>query len=145
MMQEPLPKELRELERRLEGRWGGEPSGALRGRVMRAVERGLADKGGRPARRGLTWSYAAAAAAAVILGMNLSMEAVSVTRFVEGRGMSVEEVELAAESIRRVVPELGAAEARRAAVMMTSGGRLVAAPAPRGSGGGLAVFSFKEP
>jgi len=145
MMQEPLPKELRELERRLEGRWGGEPSGALRGRVMRAVERGLADEGGRPARRGLTWSYAAAAAAAVILGMNLSMEAVSVTRFVEGRRMSVEEVVLAAKSIRRVVPELGAAEARRAAVMMTSGGRLVAAPAPRGSGGGLAVFSLKEP
>ena len=130
-MNEPeLPHELERLERALARRPCPEPSTDLRGRVLRTVtaeldqaELGRAES---PRTRAGGWlSFAVAAAATVLIWMNLSMSAANATRY----GMRVpaepHALDETARQIRELLPGMSQQEARRYAVILQGGADLI--------------------
>jgi len=123
-----LPEELAALERQLAARPLPQPSEALRGRVMTAVRREL---GAPPAaaRRPLTaWKCALAAAAAVILLLNLSVMSTNSAVFALRAPGDGADTLATAETLRSLIPELSQDEAIGQAVILRAGAGLVLAP-----------------
>jgi hypothetical protein len=104
-----------DLEARLRGRAGEEPPPDLRDRVLRAVVAHL-NAPSSPPRQGFAW-YLSAVAALVLLGMNLSLIAASVTRFGNQPTISAGRIDGDIQSLRALVPELSAEDADRLAVL----------------------------
>jgi len=130
-MSEPdLPADLAWLDNALQSRPVEVPAG-LRPRVLAAVAEEL---NRRPP--GAFWRFAAAAAAAALLGINFS---VSVTNNTDCRlrdGIT-DEAETAARRIHELLPDLPHREARRQALLLAAGARLAPSPAYRPSVDGL--------
>ena len=117
-----LPGDLQRLERRLARRPREGPPAALHGRVMAGVEAALRRQpsGG--------WQMLAAAAAAVVLWLNLSLSATNATDGpLRARGTR-EPVERIARQIEQLLPDLPREEARRYAVLYQSGSELIPCP-----------------
>ena len=120
-----LPEELAELERRLSGLHGGEPSPALRARVMANARTELLRT-----RQQKTWNLVAAVAVAVLVWMNLSLSAATATSL---RSDPAVERALRATfeaQIREVLPEASDREVTRQAVLLSCGSRLAHCPYP---------------
>ncbi|MGA2499072.1 MAG: hypothetical protein ABSH20_15125 [Tepidisphaeraceae bacterium] len=157
MTNEPLPPELAELEVRLAQRTT-EAGPALRKRVLDAVAGELASREGHaPARaRGLAhatqsenmgrerapvpirptlspWSFFAAAAAVLIVALNISGMVAEMTDYIDGHARGPQQTLALAQSIRQAVPELSPAQAQSMAVTLSSGQRLLALPVVHGS------------
>ena len=124
MNKEQMPLELRALEARLRGRTGVPPVSqtgkmpALRGRVLRAVEGELANPSAPQLKASWHISYAAAAAAVVLIGLNLAVISASITNFMPAPAPRVDRRQALAEQ----VIELGIAspeDARRMAAVVT--------------------------
>jgi len=84
-----LPGELRELESRLRHRRSVEPPRDLRARILQEIESGLS--GPQSAGRQTETSYWAAAAAAILIVMNLSMICGAESAYTMGSGISSEQ------------------------------------------------------
>ncbi|MBE3096432.1 MAG: hypothetical protein IMZ44_04805 [Planctomycetes bacterium] len=132
-----LPHEWRDLERRLAARGRPEPSAGLRPRVLAAVRRELAAHGGAGRlgagpwwRRHEVWQYAGAAAAGVLLVLNLAMSASLGDDFSRPRAPNGADVAQAAAKIRELVPSITPDEALREAIALRAGSHLVMAPRP---------------
>jgi hypothetical protein len=121
-----LPDDLAELERRLAGRPRPEPDAALRRRVVGSVR----DELERDRRRFAgAWRYAAALAAAVLLGANLSLGvAVSADWRRDEAG---DDIGTTVARLRQLDPELTEDEARRQALLLQTRAHLVPAPVVR--------------
>jgi len=133
-----LPPDMKELERRLAGRARPAPSPDHKSRVLAAVRRELAAQGGAVRlgagpgwRRHQAWQYAAAAAAGVLLVLNLAMSASLGDEFSRPRAPNGADVAQAAAKIRELVPSITPDEAMREAIALRAGSHLVMAPRPR--------------
>ena len=128
MSKDEMPLELRELEDRWRRRTGVPPvsqtgkmpvlHSELRGRVLRAVEDELANPGAPQPKTAWRISHVAAAAAIVLIVLNLAVISASVTDFVPAPAPHFDR----RQAIEAQVLELGIAspeEARRIAVVMT--------------------------
>ena len=123
-----LPEELAAIERQLAARPLPQPSEALRGRVMAAVRSELRTAP-VPARRPLTaWKCALAAAAAVILLLNLSVMSTNSAVFALRAPGDGPDTLATAAAVRRLVPQLSQDEAIGQAVILRAGAGLVLAP-----------------
>jgi hypothetical protein len=132
MANEGMPPELESLERELMDRKVPGPSEDLRQRVVSAAR---AARGKRASSRRLrhvaNWRFAAAAAAAVVLWLNLSMSAVNnTTLFARDRG-DVRELKDSVRRLCSLLPELSEDEAvRRALLMKARAGWVPVPPVP---------------
>jgi hypothetical protein len=130
MNESELPDELERLERELAERPRPEPSADLRDRVMRTVE---AELGGAELRRvqpprtraGGWLSFAAAAAATVLIWANLSLSAANATRYDLRLPAEPRALDETARQIRDLVPGMSEQEARRYALILHGGANLV--------------------
>ena len=142
----PLPPDLEKIAARLSARPPLEPRGDHRDRVMAAVRRELA-AGRKPSRQQKeTWHLAAVAAAAVLfVWLNVAMRAADPPGWrLRGPGNGVAVAQTAAW-IQELVPSLPEREARRQAVVLHAGARLVPAPQPAGrAAGALLLHELKE-
>jgi hypothetical protein len=116
MEDDPLPIELEEIEARLAALPRSGPGAALRLRVLGDFDRQLG--------HGAWLWYAAAAAAMVVLWLNLSWSASRATSFEITRRHDA--IDRQARQIREVMPELSEPEAYRHAIVLNSGRRLSA-------------------
>jgi hypothetical protein len=105
-----LPPELAKLERRLVNRRRTEPAADLGPRVLAAARAAL-----RP--RPAPWRAWAAAAAVVLLGINLSMSLAAGTDWELLPAADPDAFEATAEHLRRLAPDLPEAELRRQALL----------------------------
>lgn len=118
------PPEFVELERQLAQREQPEAPTALRRRVLAAMHCELTTP--RP-----WWEFAAAAAVVALVLSNLSISAAQATDYrLRGHGQT-QSVDVIAEQIRQLLPELSQRQALRHAIMWHGGSRLVAAPWPQ--------------
>ena len=117
-----LPEDLERLEHRLVQRACEEPSGALRGRVMASVRTAL-----RRQRSG-GWRLLAAAAAGVLLWLNLALSATNATDGTLRPHDTRESVERTTRQIERLLPDLPYEEVRRHAIRYRAGSELVLCP-----------------
>lgn len=142
----PLPPDLAKIAARLSARPRVEPRGDHRDRVMAAVRRELAT-GRKPSRQQKeTWHFAAVAAAAVLfVWLNVAMRAANPPGWrLRGPGNGVAVAQTAAW-IQELVPSLPEREARRQAVVLHAGARLVPATQPAGrAAGALLLHELKE-
>lgn len=125
-----LPSELERLERELARRPRPEPSAGLRDRVMRAVEAELGRaepcRAEPPRMRAHGWlGFAVAAAATVLIWMNLSMSAASATRYEMSVPAEPHTMDETARQLRDLLPEISEQEARRYAVILRGGAELI--------------------
>jgi hypothetical protein len=120
-----LPDDLAELERRLAARPRGEPDAAFRQRLLASVSDEL-QRDRRRAANG-AWRFAAALAAAVLLGAYLSMSA---ALNMDGRrGDDGGEITAAAKRLQQLDPDMSEQEARRQALMLHTRSHRASAPA----------------
>ena len=124
-----LPHELQDLERRLAARGRPEPSAGLRPRVLAAVRRELA---AQPAhtRWGWAgfWQYAGAAAAGLLLVLNLLMSMGNRSDFPASRAANGADIQQAAAKIRELVPFISPEEALCEALILRAGSHLEMVP-----------------
>jgi len=128
MSSQDLPPDLAALERELMARDRPSPPSALRQRVLDGVRRDHRRPPRLPA-----WQFAAAVAAALLLGINLS---VSVANNLSGHladGLDKERLDAEAERLRGLVPELSDQEVYRQALLAQGAAQLLAAPVPSSS------------
>ncbi len=118
-----LPDDLAGLERRLARRVRPEAGAALRERVLGSVR----DELRRPVRRGGAWRYAAALAAVVLLGANLSLSAALRADW-RRCGNGDDQLTATAARLRQLDPELSEREARREALLLQARARLAPVP-----------------
>ena len=143
-MTEDTPPEFTELERWLAQREQPEASTELRRRVIEAMRCELASP--RPCVRQPRpwWEFAAAAAAvAVVLG-NLSISAVQATDYGLRLDGQTQPVDVAAEQIRELLPELTQRQALRYAIVWQGGSQLTPAPWPRPRAAALGRLDTRE-
>ena len=114
-----LPEDLERLEHQLAQRTREEPSAALRGRVLAGVQAAL-----RRQRSG-GWRMLAAAAAGVLIWLNLALSATNATGGTLRSHGTRESVDRTARQIERLLPDLPREEARRHAIRYRSGSELV--------------------
>jgi hypothetical protein len=124
MRDDTLPPGLAALERELSGASGADPPADLRRRVLTAVGEELAARPRRP------WRVAFAAAAAVLLWVNLSMSVTSNVGWPRDAAIEGDRLEETARQIRDLVPGLPEGEVYRQALLARAGPRLAPAPAP---------------
>jgi len=87
-----------------------------------------------PARPMLTpWSFFAAAAAILIVALNISGMVAGMTDYIDGQARSPQQTLALARSIRQAVPDLSPDQAQSLAVTMSSGQHLLALPVLHGS------------
>ena len=118
-----LPPELQQLERDLCCRSLPDASGDMRYNVIKEV-RGLMQNEARRSR----WQFGIGVAAAALLWLNLSISATQATNFGLQWRENDPSIEVAAEVIQRLVPELSAQEARREAFLMRVTFRMIPYP-----------------
>ena len=130
-----LPDDLQQLESVLSRRVITDPFEGHRDRVLRAM-REAATEAPTPITPSwwTGWRFAAAAAVAAVLWINLSMSLCAMPTLprMDSNG---EQVHALAEQIGQLLPELSESECRRQAALMHAGSRLV--PMPRPVGGAL--------
>jgi hypothetical protein len=123
-----LPPELKSLEQRLTGRLRPQPSAGLRPRVLAAVRHELAAQPARPRRgRAGFWQYAAAAAG-LLLVLNLLMSMGNRSDFPALRVSNGVDVQQAAARICELVPFITAEDAMREAFVLRAGSHLEMVP-----------------
>jgi len=138
MADNDLPPGLRDLEARLASRPGPD-AGEAKARVLGAVRQELMATAHRKPLS--LWRFAAAAAAVVLVWVNLSISAVNCTDVrLRPNGNHWDEQAAVAE-IRELLPDCPVEEARRQALLLRARAQLVSAPelrhAPPGAGEGL--------
>jgi hypothetical protein len=114
-----LPPDLAELERRLAARPRVEPPAGLGPRVRDAARVALRP---RPADGG--WRSWAALAAAVLIGLNLSMSVAGSTDWRLTAAVEPEQVNATADRLRAAAPDLSERELRRQALLYRVGAGL---------------------
>lgn len=127
MAEHDLPDDLVGLARDLASRPRPAPSGNLRQRVLAAMRSELARPAAAPRRRLGTWEFAAAVAAAVLFGMNLSMVVASGAQLDLG-GPPSNGTEAAVASLQHLLPDLPEREARRQVALLKAASCVVPAP-----------------
>lgn len=118
-----LPSELQQLERDLFQRSLPDASEGLRQRVLDDMRIRL-----RNERRRSRWQFGIGVAAAALLWLNLSLSVTQATNFGLQWRENDPSIEVAAEEIQRLVPELSAQEARREAFLMRVTFRMIPYP-----------------
>jgi hypothetical protein len=118
------------FERRLTGRPMPEPSLAVRSRVLRAVNVELPPASSASARhsRPSLFAFAAGLAAAMLIAVNLSLIAASVTRFGLEPSPPLRSLSADVLALRQVCPELSMSDATRAALVLEGGRNLRSIP-----------------
>lgn len=127
-----LTPELRELEQRLAARQRPQPPADLKRRVLTAVRRELAAQpaAARWEQRRI-WQYAAAAAAGILLVLNLAMSMDNHSNFPAPRVANGADVQQVAAKIRELVPFMTPQDAMREAITLRAGSHLEMVPQPR--------------
>jgi hypothetical protein len=118
-----LPSELRQLEQDLIARSRSRAFEDLRPRILGDLRSRL-----RIEHRSSRWQFALAVAVVVLVWLNLSISATQATDCglrLDGPSGPIQTV---ADEIHRLVPDLSPEEARRQAVLLQAGSRLVCAP-----------------
>ena len=128
-MTEDAPPEFADLERCLAERERPEVPTELRPRVLEAMRSELASPRPHVPQPRPWWEFAAAAAAVALVLSNLSISAVQATDYGLRQHGETQPVDVTAEQIRRLLPELSQREALRYATVW-QGGRLTPAPWP---------------
>ena len=129
--EQPLPRELAQLQVELAARPLPEPPAGLRDRVLAGVRRGA--HGAPPvAAWGGLGRFAAAVAALLLLCMNLSMSAVNRTDWDVWGCTERADVASQARELRQLLPELPEREASRIARVMGTGRPLPLLPQIKG-------------
>ena len=114
-----LPADLAELERRLADRPRVGPSGGLGPRVLGAARLVL-----RPRPAAASWRSWAALAAAVLVGVNLSMSVAANADWQLTADVEPEQIDATADRLRAAAPELSERELRRQALLYRAGAGL---------------------
>ena len=114
-----LPSDLADLERRLADRPRAEPSAGLGPRVLGAARLVL-----RPRPAAASWRSWAALAAAVLVGVNLSMSVAGSADWRLTASVEPEQVTATADRLRAAAPELPERELRRQALLHRAGAGL---------------------
>ena len=139
-----LPPDLKELERCLAARSRPQPPPDLRQRVLATVRHEL---GAQPAhtRRGWAgfWQYAAAAAG-LLLVLNLAMSMGNRSDFPASRTANGADIQQAAARICELVPFITPEEAAREALVLRAGSHLEMVPQPRLGVSGLRALRQLE-
>jgi len=117
-----LPPDLAALERRLAGRPRTEPSADFGPRLLAASRAALRRPG--VARTAAGWRVWAAAAAAVVIGINLSMSLAADTDWHLTPGAEPGRVAATADQLRALAPDLPEHELRRQALLARAGAAL---------------------
>jgi hypothetical protein len=115
-----LSQELQRVEQDLAARRRAQPSSQLREQCLRTLRAELRRQAARS-----RWTFALAAAASVLVGLNLSLSASQATDYgfrLDGRQQSVQRT---AEEIRRLLPEVPPQEATRQAGLLRAGAGVV--------------------
>lgn len=118
-----LPPELEQLERDLIGRPRPVAPADLQRRVINVVR----DELGKERIRAW-WGFAAAMAASILLWLNLSLSATSATDYQLRVGVEQRPVQVLAEQIRQLVPEISEREVLRHALLLQAGSTLARRP-----------------
>jgi hypothetical protein len=125
-----------DLERQLAQRQRPEPPTELRRRVIAAMGRELTAPQPHAPQPRPWWEFAAAAAVVALVLSNLSISAAQTTDYkLRGYGLrgygQTQPVDVIAEQIRELLPELSQRQALRHAILWHSAGRLAPAPWPQ--------------
>jgi hypothetical protein len=123
MNESELPNDFADLEGQLRNRWQLVPRGGFRQKVLGAMALAR-DRDKAPENNGL-WRFAAAMAAAVLLGINLSMSVAADTDWRLGECLDSSEIEAQAAQIRQLLPEIPEREAYRQALLLWASSRVV--------------------
>jgi len=124
-----LPPDLKELEQRLAARSRLQPPADLRPRVLAAVRLELATPSAAAQREWRrTWQYAAAAAAGLLLVLNLLMSMGNRSDFPASRAANGADIQQAAAKIRELVPFISPEEALCEALILRAGSHLEMVP-----------------
>jgi len=124
-----LPPDLKELEQRLAARSRLQPPADLRLRVLAAVRLELATPSAAAQREWRrTWQYAAAAAAGLLLVLNLLMSMGNRSDFPASRAANGADIQQAAAKIRELVPFISPEEALCEALILRAGSHLEMVP-----------------
>src|SRR5262245_48062497 len=119
-----LPPDLTELERRLVGRPPAEPSAEFAAHVLGSVRDALRHRPAVVTAPAGGWRSWAAVAAAVLVGINLSMSAALDTDWHLTGDVEPRRVAALADELRLLAPDLPASEIRRQAVLARAGADL---------------------
>ena len=114
-----LPSDLADLERRLADRPRAEPSAGLGPRVLGAARLVL-----RPRPAAASWRSWAALAAAVLVGVNLSMSVAANADWQLTADVEPEQIDATTDQLRAAAPELSERELRRQALLYRAGAGL---------------------
>ena len=141
-----LPPDLKSIEQHLAARSRLQPPAGLRPRVLAAVRHELAAQPARTRRgRSGSWQYAAAAAAGLLLVLNLLMSMGNRSDFPASRAANGADVQQAAAMICELVPFITREDAMREAFVLRAGAHLELAPLPRlGVTGLRALWQIEE-
>ena len=129
MMPDPLPPELRALERELAARPRPEPPADLRSRVLSAVMVERPSPRPTPAQGGFGW-FVAATAAAVLLAINLSASVANDTGWCIARSDPGADVAETTSRVRALDPDTSHRDAVRQAILLHTAAGLTPAPVP---------------
>ena len=143
-MTDDAPSEFADLERRLAQREQTEAPVELRRRVIEAMRSELASPRPRVLQPRPWWEFAAAAAAVAVALSNLSVSAVQATDYGLRQQGETQPVDVAAEQIVQLLPELTQRQALRYAIVRQGGSRLVPAPWPRPQAAALGRVNTRE-
>src|SRR5262245_7894797 len=121
MIDPELPPDLSALERRLAERPRAEPAADLGPRLLAATRAALRH---RPVPPAAGWRSWAALAAAVLVGINLSMSLAADTDWDLAPGVDPAEVAATWNRLRAAAPDLPESELRRQALLAWAGARL---------------------
>jgi hypothetical protein len=129
-----LPSELRQLEQDLVARSRSRAIEDLRPRILGDLRSRL-----RTERSHSRWQFALAVAVVVLVWLNLSISATQATDCGLRLNGPSGPIQTVADEIHRLVPDLSPEEARRQAVLLQAGSRLVCTPS---MGNCVAAHSF---
>ena len=123
-----LPPELKGLERRLAARSRAQPPADLQQRILAAMRRELAAQPAAAQRKWRrTWQYAAAAAG-ILLVLNLLMSMDNRSNFPASRAANGADVQQVAAKIRELVPFISPEAALCEALILRAGSHLEMVP-----------------
>ena len=140
-----LPADLQALDALLRRRRVPEPPAGQRDRVLAAVRREVMARGLPWWRRPGAWQTAAAAAAVLVVWLNVAVGTVGERWDLPSDGRSVQALEVCAARIQALVPDLPRREAYRQALVLRAGVAPVAVAPRRGLGpAGRSLSNWKE-
>jgi hypothetical protein len=119
-----LPPDLAALERELAGRPPVEPSAAFGPRLLAATRDALRHRPAVAAVPAVGWRVWASVAAALLIGINVSMSVANHTVWHLTGGVEPGQVAATADRLRALAPDLPEAELRRQALLARAGAGL---------------------